>query len=417
VCDVRLNKLAVVLQHGSTGARRYAYRLIEGLCEARPNLEISLYLGQKVLSLKSECDHSGIQQLSDRVRVRSVPSLKATSRRSPLKQIVGVAGKVARLVRYRRWISEMEQHDVAFFAWPYGIELPRLTIPVAFIPHDLNYTHFVGNYVDRPKSLQETRDQHWHWLTHAHSVVSCEFIADELQRTFPQIANRSKVIPISHLSSAGAMSMESALAIVHRLGIEGKFVLCLNNVSAHKNLGQIMSGFHYAQRNHPELKLVLCGFGTENIHGMCRTPFYLDLDAEPASVISMGSRTDLEAKALIQCAAMVINGSLYEAGNGSGLDAWALGTPVAMSSIPPFLEHMRVLGVRAETFHPRCCFEIRDAILRILDQPDVALENVRMSQQAMNRYAWSHVGERYATFFEHIAGASHGLKSEIAKSA
>jgi glycosyltransferase involved in cell wall biosynthesis len=302
-----------------------------------------------------------------------------------------------------RWAREVEQHDVAFFAWPYGIDVPKLSLPMAFIPHDLNYTHFVGAFVDSPSSWHHTRALHAEWLRRAHPVVSSQGIADELRNEFPLSQTPTEVIPISHLSSRGKLDDATAREIVQGLGVQNKYVLCLNNVSAHKNLGQVLSGFHYVQKKHPDLQLVLSGPGTSPLNGECRSPFYLDLDVQADSILGLGNRTDLEVKALIQCAIAVVNGSLYEAGNGSGLDAWALGTPVVMSAIPSFLEHLRVLDVRAETFHPRCCFEIADALLRVLDNPARAQHNAKISQIAMQHYPWSRVGERYAEFFERIA--------------
>jgi glycosyltransferase involved in cell wall biosynthesis len=120
----------------------------------------------------------------------------------------------------------------------------------------------------------------------------------------------------------------------------------------------------------------------------------------------LGLRQDREVAALIVCAKMVVNASLYEAGNGSGLDAWAAGTPVAMSAIPAFLEHLESLDVRAETFNPRCCYELRDAMLRIIEQPETASINSAYSKVSMGRYRWKDVAIKYFQCFDDLAGRS-----------
>ncbi|MEQ1828751.1 MAG: hypothetical protein ABL921_22500 [Pirellula sp.] len=399
---MRLRKLAVVLQHASTGGMRYTWRLIEGLSEARKDLEITLFLGRKVHRVdRSAAPWGGLEQSG--VKLRTVPSLKPWNKRNFIAAVFARTKRWLGGMAHRRWIRECEQHDLVFFAWPYGIEVPRIQKPMAFIPHDLNYAHFVGNYVDKPRTLADTRGQHEAWFRKAAPVVSSQFIADEIRRIFPEYQRHPHVIPLSHLGSAGPLDVEQARQIVHKLGVHGSYALCLNNLSAHKNLGQVLSGFYYAQQQHPDLRLVLSGFGTEGIQGNMTTPFYLDNGIGGTDVVSLGLRTDIEIKALIQGARLVINGSLYEAGNGSGLDAWSLGTPVAMSAIPAFLEHLHVLGVRAQTFNPRCCYEIGDAILRILDDPQQAELDSRISRAAMLRYPWSSVGERYAQFFEQAA--------------
>ncbi len=148
----------------------------------------------------------------------------------------------------------------------------------------------------------------------------------------------------------------------------------------------------------------MVGHNTHGASGAMRTPWYVDVDTEAPvesnQVISLGMRSDEEVAGLIQGARMVINASLYEAGNGSGLDAWALGTPVVMSDIPPFREHIQRLGVRAELFHPRCCFSIRDAILRVLDDESRAAVMVQESKRQMDKYTWTEVAQNYLGAFE-----------------
>ena len=63
---------------------------------------------------------------------------------------------------------------------------------------------------------------------------------------------------------------------------------------------------------------------------------------------------------------MVINCSLYEPGNGSGADAWKIGTSVAMSNIPSFKEQLEFLSVKAELFDPTNPESIAKKVNKIL---------------------------------------------------
>ncbi len=60
----------------------------------------------------------------------------------------------------------------------------------------------------------------------------------------------------------------------------------------------------------------------------------------PQNIYGLGYVDNVEIDGLIQSAHIVVNSSLYEGGNGPGFDAWSRGIPVAMSNIPPFLEHV-----------------------------------------------------------------------------
>lgn len=397
-----ISSLGIVLQTASTGGWRYANRLIEGIRQVRPEMRITAYMRA---SLKSVCEKdspsAGLQELG--VEVKSLPYVRSLVHQSASKRWIGNLRRTFARKTFRRWQQELNSHSLVFFAWPFGIDCPAISTPISFIPHDFNYTHFTGGVALGPTYTQVQLKQHAEWLRRAQPIVSAQFMADELQQTFPEYHGRVPVIPLSCLGQDTRMSDSQADQIVRGLGVQRPYILSLNNNSPHKNLPQLLSGFHYVHQQVPELNLVLAGFGTENIAGHMHTPYYLDTCQPNGPVSSLGLRSDMEVEALIKGAALVINASVYEAGNGSGLDAWAMGTPVAMSSIPPFLEHEERLGVVAEKFHPRCCFEIGNAILRILQNPEQTRANVARSREAMASNTWEHVAQQYLAQFDAIA--------------
>jgi glycosyltransferase involved in cell wall biosynthesis len=195
---------------------------------------------------------------------------------------------------------------------------------------------------------------------------------------------------------------------VKELGLAGRYILCVNNLCAHKNLGQLMGGYSLVRERFPDVRLVLAGAFSDNVSGICDNPWGLALsrDVQRAHVRGMGLVSDEDLAALMQCSEFLVNPSLSEANNGPGLDAWEQGVPVAMSSIPPFLEHIDFLGVRAELFHPRCLYQIRDALLNLLENPGLAQENARHSFEMMKKWTWTEIAQRYAQVFGAAAGKS-----------
>jgi glycosyltransferase involved in cell wall biosynthesis len=103
--------------------------------------------------------------------------------------------------------------------------------------------------------------------------------------------------------------------------------------------------------------------------------------------------------ALIQCARVVVSSSLYEAGNGPGVDAWARAIPVAMSDIPPFIEHIKVQDVKAQVFDPRNPQDIANKIDAILSNPEKATEDALYSQSVLKNFTWEKVAEKYLAVF------------------
>lgn len=405
-----ISSLGIVLQTASTGGWRYTNRLVDGIKKVRPELHITAYMRA---SLKSVCEKDnpsvGLRELG--VEVKSLPYVRSFAYHSTGTRLLGSLRRKFGKKTFRRWQRELDSHSLVFFAWPFGIDCPAITTPISFIPHDFNYTHFTGGVALANKYKHVQREQHAEWLRKAQPIVSAQFMADELRQTFPEFVGSVPVIPLSCLGRDTRMPDSQALQIVSELGVQRPYILSLNNNSPHKNLPQLLSGYHYVHEQLPEVNLVLAGFGTKNIAGHMRTPYYLDTCQADGPVTSLGLRSDMEVEALIKGAALVVNASVYEAGNGSGLDAWAMGTPVAMSSIPPFLEHEERLGVVAEKFHPRCCFEIAKAMLRILQNPAQARKNVAISREAMARNTWEHVAQQYLAQFD--ATAMHALANAV----
>jgi glycosyltransferase involved in cell wall biosynthesis len=93
---------------------------------------------------------------------------------------------------------------------------------------------------------------------------------------------------------------------------------------------------------------------------------------------------------------MVINQSLYEAGNGPGLDAWFIGTPVVMSNIPSFLEHLSYTGVKAQIFDPNKPEDIAlkiNMILKLSKQQRAKIIN--LSRKNVKKLQWKKIINNY----------------------
>ena len=82
------------------------------------------------------------------------------------------------------------------------------------------------------------------------------------------------------------------------------------------------------------------------------------------------------------------------------MDAWKLGVPVAMSDIPAFKNQIDNIGVKAELFDPKNSKDIARAVIYLLENPDIANENVKISQEKINNYSWERVAEQYINIFK-----------------
>jgi glycosyltransferase involved in cell wall biosynthesis len=70
-----------------------------------------------------------------------------------------------------------------------------------------------------------------------------------------------------------------------------------------------------------------------------------------------------------------------------------------MSNIPAFLEHIDVLGVRAQVFDPYDSKDIADKIAFILSDPERARADAEYSRLAISRKTWDDTAAGYLRVF------------------
>jgi len=289
--------------------------------------------------------------------------------------------------------------DVAYFGWPYFLDYPELDCPLVATFHDFNFKYFFGSRIFDDGQLELLERQIPVWLAHATPIVSSHFMKSEILKFYPAYAPKVKVIHLAPLCGDKRIDRQVAQKIVSVLGVPQPYIIYPTNLCSHKNIGSLIVAVHDLWRDGYRLTLALTGPGTNKISGHA-SPIGIETGLEPNNIIGLGYVTDEQMNALITCASAVVTTSLYEAGNGPGIDAWALGVPVAMSDIPCFTEHICYQNVCAELFDPRNPHDISAKILNILKNPQQATEIAKRSQEAIAQMTWSSVAEKYVEVFK-----------------
>ncbi len=413
-------KLAVIDHVGNPGGgSRVVRALLPALKSLRPDMEIT-YFGNHV-SIQRE--NMEAEFASSGIRVEKLNSVRLVN-----EGMFGVKRSIS-LVRllqekYGKYISflspyftgavhkEVEQvvngFDLAFFPWPFFLECPKLDCPLVGIFHDFNFKYyFSGVSTFGVRHSEQLNRQMPIWLNNSTPVVSTKFMADELSKFYPDYASKLHTIHLASMSTVTTINADNAKEVVSKLGINKRYILYPTNLCAHKNIGPLLAAIPIIKNRGHDVVLVLTGPAVDVINGHA-----CEIGVEPnfgeQDVFGLGYVTNMQMDALIQCASVVVSTSLYEAGNGPGLDAWARGVPVAMSNIPAFLEHIYVQDVRAEVFDPRNPLDIAEKIQNILANPEKSKTDALHSQEAMNKTSWLQTAEKYLTVFDKaIKGAKH----------
>ena len=407
-------KIAVIDHVGNHGGgSRVVRALLPALKRLDPDLDLTYFgnpaaiqrenlsmefsaLGIEVRELKSLQLRSGTVLTSAYVR-RAIQLVQTQWLSSQTWLPLALSGNVSREIE-----KSVRGFDLAFYPWPFLLEFPTLDCPSVGIFHDFNYKYyFSGPFVLSPAQRAQLEREMPVWLANTTPVVSTNFMASELAFFYPEAAHNTRVIHLAPLGGVDLIEPGQAQKAVAQLGIHTQYILYPTHLCSHKNLGPLIAAMAVLREQGRQLKLVLTGDGTDAICGHA-SPIGVRLDKNGGDVQGLGYVSNFQMDALIQCAQVVVSPSLYEAGNGPGLDGWGRGTPVAMSNIPAFLEHLEVFDVRAQVFDPRSPNDIAQKIAFILDNEEIARADAEHSLKALDRLTWKHTAEGYLNIFRSV---------------
>ena len=398
-------KIAIIDHFLNPGAgARINRALLPAMKRVNPTLEITFFstaYGMKKEKLCSVMHESGIKvetlsstKLKDRdfFKIKGsrfvISLLQSKLDKWPFLFPYFLSGKVHKEIELK-----VKGYDIAFFVWPYHLECPKLECPMVGLFHDFNYKYYFSSHVSTPWITKSLNRHIPDLLAHFTPIVTSQFVCDELKKFYPEYADKAKIIPLVPLCERGGKKSP--------FKIQKRFLLYPTNTASHKNIGPLLAALPLIKKQGHDICLVLAGLGTENINGKaCEQG--VELLSDDQDVFGLGYVSNNEIDALIQRAAVVVNCSLYEGNNGPALDAWAMGKPVAMSHIPPFVELLTTFNVKAALFNPRSPADIAEKIVALLDNPEKTNTDARDAMQAIQPFTWDRIAEAYLDVFSSL---------------
>lgn len=449
-------RIAVVNQFSSAGGgARFVRALVSALASTYDTVEIGLFQdatnlrrdslpelfadrGQvKVIPLMNGLPITSVERRTgDRVNQAYMAVRRTLKKITPLTSLYyGAKARAER--RTPGWadfqlddetVRRLETYDIVYLAWPYFIEPVAFHVPLVATLHDFNFKYPFGNFT--PKMLDAVERQVPGWLAEAASiVVSSEFMREEMEKFYPSKARRVDVVRLTTFSITTSSTSDFE-ALRRRLDLPREYVLCASNTAHHKNLLMLLKAAGELKKRNSLIPIAFAGHGTENLGRFAHSRFpqnhpmfayqvmaeaILEAGLRPGhDIFPLGYVSDKEIDALIRHARLLVSPSLYEAGSGPAVDAWASGTPVAFSDIPPFLEQIEHLGTEAWTFDPLSPSSMADAIESATSQPKVSAAMAARSKTAIERRTWAQIAEDYMRIFERAAARAPSRENRAA---
>lgn len=384
---------------------RFMTNLVVNLKKVNPLLHIVVFCD------KQKVDELGIAKiLEDSGVIVKQFNYTTNNKKSKIKRIIKfILNKIGINLLERNeeaeLLKEIEQtskhFDIAYFPWPFLIPNVKVHCPKVATFHDFNFKYFWGVPIFSNQILDSLNNNIKKWLSDTIPVVSTNFMKSELQKFYPEVKN----VHVIHLSSLNIFqddkddnnNFEKFSFLKNK-----PYIICPIHMTIHKNVGNIIAAASLVNKNGLKVRFLFTGSNSAIVNGKSN---YLGLDtttSEIQDVFGLGYITDSEMNFLLRNAFAVLNASLYEAGNGVGLDAWSLGIPVIQSSIPAFQEHIELQGFKAFTFDPRNPNKIANAIIECINNEALRKEFVAESLTASKKLKWSTTASQYLSIFEKL---------------
>lgn len=403
--------IAIIHNKSSVGGYHFLVALVCGLEKYHPNIKISIFCKVKNSVFNLNRLNPYLIDIPTSFERKKYFHLKI------LDNAINHFRKMYFKTKYNNFIKNINtRFDIAFYTWFYGMNQPyNLKIPTFFIIHDLIVTHFFGLHQKQVYSYSESNSLKQLILKFInYGCIPCfatEFVRQDFLKHFPHYNGKTYVV-LSHFIKREEVEPYIYKDILKKYDMPKDYIIYPTNDMLHKNMGQALGGYFIAKQKHPNLKMIIVGYNTKAIRAKMDNQYYATHvdETQDYDIKSFGLVDDMILSILIKNAKLLLNTSLCEAACGSGIDAWGLGTPTAISDIPSYKEQVEKLGVKTEFFNPRQADDIGKAILNILDNPSKAQENAKYSYDIMvSQSCEKNLVDNYVRIFKECLVDSRGI--------
>lgn len=264
-------------------------------------------------------------------------------------------------------------HDVSFCAFPELIKKADLFFLKTLIPLSLKRADkivAVSQFtLDEIRKYYKIAPEKLDWI---HNAVSDEFPKE-------------------------AVTEEKMETVRKKYDLPKKFILYLGTLQPRKNIPILIEAFNKTDNKFSGMKLVLAGGKGHN--------YDLKIDEKIAvynikdKIIFPGYIADEDKHCFLKMAEIFVFPSLYEGFGIPILEAFASGTPVIASNIPP---HREIAGNSAEFFDPQDSGDLADKIAGIISDEQLRKKLVEDGFSRLENFSWKKTAKKMLRIFKDV---------------
>ncbi len=301
----------------------------------------------------------------------------------------------------QEWFSQLPANfQVKVMPFPIFWTQLRLSLEMLLHPPDVLFVPASTLPLIHPASVYTEHDVAWiyypeiftwymrqfhrifSWLARSGSkriIAISEATKNDLVNHYSVEPKKITVIPHGYTEAADT-GHELPQAIKDKL--PEKYILFLSTLQPRKNVELLIDSFRELKNEHPELphKLVVVGKP-----GWKFQEILIKIAENEDIVVYLGHVGDEDRWPLYRGADLYVNPSLYEGFGMPLLEAFECGCPAAVSDNSSLPE---VGGDAVIYFNPTSKKELKDAILRVLEDPDLRQEMIVKGKERLTHFGW-----------------------------
>ena len=235
-----------------------------------------------------------------------------------------------------------------------------------------------------------------------HTVADSESTRKDLLSTLQVVDGKTSVVHLGIHASQFRERANDAEVVLSRLGMKRPYLFYCGSLSPRKNMLRVMTALKSIESVIPHVLYVSGGVSWND--RKVREYWAREL---PARVVHLGYLSEDELHVAYANATAFLYPSLHEGFGLPILEAQASGCPVITSTLTSCPE---VAGSGACYVDAESAESIRDAILRIIDDPDYRRYLVEQGYENVARFSWARCASQYLAIMRNAELPSRAAK-------
>lgn len=273
-------------------------------------------------------------------------------------------------------------------------------IPTVFNPHDLQHLHYPQYF--SPQDIASRDTLYYSGCHFSNTIaVASEWVKQDITKQYAIHPDKIQVIPWAPPTQVIEAPIKEEIASVkEKYYLDRPFALFPAMTWEHKNHMRLIEAYREAC-DETGMNLQIVCTGKQHDPHWSRIKNMLAKEGLNEDVKFVGLVPEKDLRCIYNLALFVIVPTLFEAASGPVFEAWNEGIPVSCSTVTSLPEQV---GDAALLFNPYSVDDIKNALIRMTNEPALREELSRKGERRLQDFSWEQTAKAYRAVYRRAAG-------------